>query len=130
MFMEVGHWVLGQGSLGGGEDRSRPSGVGKERASEDVETESGGITILRSLMQRVVAEIGKLEKDTEHRDFLFFYLFFNTREADGRREGEAERWERTGVSVGVAPRAAERRRASAEQKGPSQLPWHRREGER
>lgn len=32
------------------------------------------------------------------------------------------------MSVDVAPRAAERRRASAEQKGPSQLPWHRREG--
>lgn len=35
--------------------------------------------------------------------------------------------ERAGVSVCGTPRATERRRASAEQKGPSQLPWDRRE---
>lgn len=63
---------LGKGSLGGGKDQSRPSGWGRERGSEDVETESVGVTILRSLMQRVVAEISKLEKDTEHREFFFF----------------------------------------------------------
>lgn len=48
--------------------------MGKGEGSEDVETESVGITILRSLTQRVVAEIGKLEKNTEHREFFFFFF--------------------------------------------------------
>lgn len=69
--------------------------MGKGKGSEDVETESAGITILRSLTQRVVAEIGELQKDTEHREFFFF---FNMREADGRQEGEIERWEERDVS--------------------------------
>lgn len=109
--------TLARAASGGGEDQGRPTGVRRERGSEEVQMERAGTTILRSLTQRVGAEIGSW------RQIRSAEVFFQTREPEWRREGELTMRERERVMGDEAPRAAGRQRASAEQAGPGQLPW-------